>query len=621
MQPIDNIYEPLDLYKNQYQEEHARNVQAFFEDLIKQSGIDEQENIDTVKEIRLNEKVISKVKTKYRIKIGFRNFLIFLTVIFFMASVLLIYTYIKKNNALEPYINLLMGIACALCGIGLILLITLKTNKTIKNLDEYLAELNDKVKDLYQKAWEQMRPLNNLYDWAMTATLIQKTIPLVKLDPYFDKRRFVYLNRKYGLRDNTDKKNSVLYIQSGEIINNPFLLARTLNFRMSTKIYYGSLTISWIVSREVDGKTVYETKTEVLRASVTKPYPTYSSNSFIIYANDAAPDLSFSRRPSNVSGLSEKQIDRKVNKEGKKIEKLARKSVALIDGFTAMANSEFEVLFNALDRDNEVQFRLLFTPLAQKQIIKLIKDQSVGYGDNWSFIKRKRLNFIYPNHLNNIDLSLDPSRYVNYELAASKKIFNNYNTQFFKDFYFAMAPILAIPLYQQYQPQEFIYDDDNYYYNVCSWEHESIANYLKESHFKHPESITKNILKTNIVSSGKDYDVIAVTAYGFKGVKRVEYVSVRGGDGKYHRVPVPWVEYIPVDRTSNVVVKVADKINRSQFINNKYGNQSWQTFIQNIAKSSESFIFRKSLLAFITKSQYNDQINQSFDEILFQSKK
>ena len=31
-----------------------------------------------------------------------------------------------------------------------------------------------------------------------------------------------------------------------------------------------------------------------------------------------------------------------------------------------MANNEFDALFNGDDRDNEVEFRLLFTPLAQK---------------------------------------------------------------------------------------------------------------------------------------------------------------------------------------------------------------------------------------------------------------
>ena len=34
--------------------------------------------------------------------------------------------------------------------------------------------------------YAQMKPLNDLYDWGMSAEIVSKTIPLVELDPYFD---------------------------------------------------------------------------------------------------------------------------------------------------------------------------------------------------------------------------------------------------------------------------------------------------------------------------------------------------------------------------------------------------------------------------------------------------
>ena len=43
--------------------------------------------------------------------------------------------------------------------------------------------------------------------------------------------------------------------------------------------------------------------------------------------------------------------------------------------FQEMANSEFDVLFGANDRDHEVQFRLMYTPLAQRNTVDLIKDK------------------------------------------------------------------------------------------------------------------------------------------------------------------------------------------------------------------------------------------------------
>lgn len=120
---------------------------------------------------------------------------------------------------------------------------------------------------------------------------------------------------------NADKNKSVLFIQSGEILNNPFLLARILNFRMGTKTYRGTKIISWTVSRIVDGKTVTETRMQTLSATLTKPYPLYSTESFILYANDAAGDLSFNSDPPDLSGLNDRQIENLISRKEREIEK------------------------------------------------------------------------------------------------------------------------------------------------------------------------------------------------------------------------------------------------------------------------------------------------------------
>lgn len=54
-----------------------------------------------------------------------------------------------------------------------------------------------------------------------------------------------------------------------------------------------------------------------------------------------------------------------------------------------MGDAEFDVLWGATDRDHEVEFRLLFTPLAKKQLLDLMKDKEIAYGDNFNFFKRK----------------------------------------------------------------------------------------------------------------------------------------------------------------------------------------------------------------------------------------
>ena len=47
---------------------------------------------------------------------------------------------------------------------------------------------------------------------------------------------------------------------------------------------------------------------------------------------------------------------------------------------------------------------------------------------------------------------------------------------------------------------------------------------------------------------------LLVPAHGFRGVNRVDYVSVHGGDGHRHDVPVEWIEYVPIQRTSEMYV-------------------------------------------------------------------
>ena len=67
--------------------------------------------------------------------------------------------------------------------------------------------------------------------------------------------------------------------------------------------------------------------------------------------------------------------------------------------FNRLPNEEFEALFMALDRDNEVEFRLLFTPLAQKNMISILRAKNVGFGDDFIFKKRKELNYIKSMHM------------------------------------------------------------------------------------------------------------------------------------------------------------------------------------------------------------------------------
>ena len=60
--------------------------------------------------------------------------------------------------------------------------------------------------------------------------------------------------------------------------------------------------------------------------------------------------------------------------------------------------------------------------------------------------------------------------------------------------YFDLAPLLCIPLYQQYKPVEYIYDDI-FHSNYNAFESETIANTMDGNIFKPEDAITEQILK------------------------------------------------------------------------------------------------------------------------------
>src|SRR5690554_6142233 len=546
-----SLHQPLDSYKNIYKDLHNKHVNDMLDRLVLDSKIDIQANKSTVKDIRLNEKNRDNVAKTIRNNRSLRSFLIFLIVVLIGLVIYAIYQLTLESNILS-YILIPISL---LLSILFIYLISKKINPKIKILVKDKEAIIKKLEGLFKEAWTQMQPLNDLFYEGMSQELFQKTVPLIKMDQMFDSKRLDYLVNKFGLDDLNVIDRSTLYVQSGEIKGNPFYIAEDLVHKMGTKTYSGSITITYTSTSRVNGRTVTTTHTQVLTATVEKPYPFYTDQSYLVYGNEAAPDLMFSRVDSDAEHMSEKQIDKHVDKTIKKLEKKSRKSVNQGTNYTVFGNSEFEVLFGATNRNHEVQFRLLFTPLAQTELLKLMKEKTLGFGDDFDFIKHKKINIIVPEHLATIKLDMSPSYYTSYDFEDIKKKFVDYQNAYFRHIYFAFSPVLAIPLYQQTVTQEYLYKD-LYSSYVSFFEHEHVVNSMDINKFRHEESATRNILKTKVVRSSDHKDVVQVTAYGYKSVPRVDYVSRLGRDGRTHVIPIPWNEYIPVDRQTNVEINV-----------------------------------------------------------------
>lgn len=540
------VYDPLERYKNEYCDLFLKNAQEAFDELFKQAKIDKEKNQSLCLEI-FNQ---SNERDSLATSRSHWGILRIICGIFAVGSAL-IWPITEQTTP---------GIIGLVAAGALLFYILAFLNKTIHQLDGKIQSLEADIQKKKEEALQIMQPLNDLFGWDIPAKLIQKTVPNLEFDPFFTQTRLAELENEFGYDGSLNENSSILFAQSGEINGNPFVVADSKTFKMGCKTYTGRRTISWYASSiGPNGKRQMVRRSQVLTASITKPYPEYSNVGFVLYGNDAAPHLEFTRNRSQLTDDGFLQNFRRK----KKLKELKKFSQNLKDEsqYILMNNHEFETLFETKDRTDEVEYRLLFTALAQKQMLSLIKDKTLSYGDDFIFFKQKKINAIFPRHLTGSTLDTNPVQFADYDFNRCKKNFVRLNQEYFRSVYFAMAPLLAIPLYQQMRTRKNIYADSQK--KSSSWEWESLANYLGEAQFQHAQCVTDNILKTTLkkeMPSGKS--AIDVTAFGFRGEPRTERVQVFGGDGRYHSVPVQWIEYLPVSKTTTMIIEEKEEMNQ-----------------------------------------------------------
>lgn len=553
------LLEPVKYYKSTGKQLHLDNATAYFEDLLSKSRINIEENRKTVKEYNEQLSIIdnlNKVIRKYKILKGFLIAAIVLGVIFAAVSI-----YMFSESVIDTGIILLV-LSVALIVIPPIL-IKKKINPKIKDVsatrDRHMAKANEFL-DL---AWSQVAPLNALFDDTDTFKLIEKTIPDFDFNVRFTKEQEKLFLNKYDFVDLQNGECSMTDTVSGTFAGNPFLFGRRRVHQMGTETYTGTLVIHWTETyRDSKGNIRTRHRSETLFASVVKPKPYYHTNTFLAYGCQAAPDLTFTHKTQHSEDLSEKGLERKIEKGEKKLKKKARRALTNGGTFQEMANSEFDVLFGATDRDHEVQFRLMFTPLAQTSMVDLLTDKE-HYGDDFDFVKQKRFNAIFSDHAQNWSMSTSAKSYYSYDVDQIKSNFINFNTTYFKSVFFDFAPLFSVPAYME-EPCASLEVPEEYRMNHTYYEHEVLANSIGYDHFTHESSHTEAILKTEFARKSDNTDAVVVTAYSYTTAQRVDFVPVRGGDGDLHAVPVPWTEYIPVSKSTGVEIENLD-LSEKQF--------------------------------------------------------
>ena len=551
---VDDLLEPLKIYNSRLKEDHKENTIKYFDALVEKSGIDIEANKATIKkyeETKLEEdKVEGLLKTQNMYKTLSLIGIVLLGIGMF-ASFLF---------DLPMWVPILITLLCVSGIIGLIILIMKVIGKKIKELQDAHNLIQEALRKLMNEGYSQMEPLNLLYDWNMPADIINMSNSLIHMDDHFDAKKFQYLFEKYGLDENLQKNVSTRFVQSGSILGNPFLLCEDYRQDWYNERYTGSMTITWTERVKTENGYKSVTHSQVLTASVLKPAPVYRPVTYLVYGNDAAPNLVFSRSPSPLSNEDDDKLQyRKVMKEAKKLDKKAEKELMDDDpttNYQRFGNDEFEVIFGGTDRNNEMEYRLLFTPLAQRNLLDLLKNAE-PYGDDFYFDKDKKLNYVQSRHSQGFNYKANPDIFVDFSYERARNSFIEFNIKYFEAFFFDIAPLISIPLYQQTKSKEYIYENE-YKANVTTYEQEAMANAMGKDYFKHPQSDTDTILKCETTRSVGVADEVKVTAYGFKRISHVDLVPTLGGDGRTHNVPVEWYEYSPVSQESYMAIEEKD---------------------------------------------------------------
>ena len=606
------LLKPKDLYTRSLKEQYHKGAVDYIDKLTKENKVDtnlNKKHVSEYNDLCAQKKAMSeKVNSTKSLKL----FFVVMSIICFVLGGII--ALIGIINISSLWFLLLIGILLVGGGIFFIIYSQKVIKKKQQEREKALEEITAKVENKLQECYADLKPLNDAYDWNIPEKIMEDVTNIIDLDPYFSVPRFQYLHDKFGMNEVLDKNCSVLGVVSGNIQGNPFVLQKTLEEKLEYKTYTGSLTIHWTTySRDSKGHTVSHHHTETLHASIERLAPNYRTQTVLIYGNEAAPHLSFKRAYSNINTLKNEKEKEKAIKEGMKdIKKYADKAIKEGGSFTPTGNDEFDVFFGGLDRDNEVEFRLLFTPLAQSNMLSLLNDPE-PYGDDFYFVKSNMINIIASKHSQSFDYSANPSKFIGYDYEVCKNNFVTYCDKYIEGLFFDLAPLLSIPLYQMHKPHEYIYDKE-WGNNYSSFEQEAIANGMDQSCFRPngaDSSLPLIIKSTGTTKFGKT-DRVNLHTYSYHTTPMVEYISMLGGDGHHHNVPVHWIKYDEVHSDSQIGIRYVGSTRKE--VQEKYNEGKFNSAL----KGAKAMYYERGLLSFMgnTINEASDnQLSDIFTEI------
>ena len=545
-----DTFDPVDYYRQQLDGAVLEAAKKAFEEKLARSGVNEDENASDCRKLRRKEQIHETEGKKLSSLKGWRGFCIFLLVVAIIVAILGGLIVGDEGTRLAGIIMLVVGIVL---GIAMFLVILLVLNDKIRKLN---AENQDRERELERMRAEiraKLAPLYNSFRWDDFKVIANSVSDIFQIDERFPQEKMNLMREIYSYGDLLEEEDSVVALMSGDIGGNPFFRIAIKGERIVDIRYTGSLTISW-TERYTDSEGHVHTtvRTETLHAEYYHPGPRFTTTPVTVYGNMAAPDLSFSRNPCGIDTSDERELRSFVKKEEGRLRDKSEEMTKKGKTFTPLSNTEFEALFGAYDRDHEVQFRLLFTPLAQQNMLELIKGKE-GFGDDFLMRKAGTVNLVQSRH---------SSEYFSYDFLFAggflsveemRKAFVEQIRWLYKSLYFDLAPFLAIPLYQMTDAGR--YDPKNLGRTISDYEAMRVVNGMDPGYFKNPRGATDQILRVKYQGTVGKSDRFAVNSLSFSRKREVTFVPVMGGDGHFHNVPVEYFVYEPVTAVHGVSIR------------------------------------------------------------------
>ncbi|MCD8200878.1 MAG: DUF2157 domain-containing protein [Clostridia bacterium] len=525
-----------------YEKKHRDIVDGFFGRLVERSGVDIEKNRATVKrhkeETERRDLVAKILKGKKALRV-FLVVLIALGVVLFGLGIYFIAAAVSKGASVALAAIFPSAGAAALVSGAVIL--SVKTNPRIRELAGELSHREKICKKLESEAWEEMRPLNELFSDDTEIELLKRTFPgIITFEPNLSVSTYAHLS-DCGFAVPCGENSCVTDTLSGICLGNPFVFTEVLSFRPGAKEYFGFKTINWEEHhRDSNGNDVTDYESETLRASVVKPFPEYKTETTLHFGRKDSTDLSFERHP----GVS----------CGKKKTRGRKKKDAPSE--TENVPPSFEELFHARNVTSVEGFQKLFTDDAKENMSRLLTSEE-GFGDDFSFIKKGKCVAVRAEHMQGWKMHTEGRGLMSMDYDRAASVFAAKNADYFRRFYFGFAPIFAIPAYTEGCPE---YDETDVRApgNFTEIEHEVMAEKFLEGEgrgFLAPVPLgTRCVVKTKLLEKRADGDLVRVTASGHYGEGRCDYVAMRGGDGNCHDVPVDWTEYFPISREADIFI-------------------------------------------------------------------